>query len=545
MKRLNKIISSALIVTSLASLLAACSSGTPSSDSSVSTTSPKSEAPANLNPTGFPIVKEPITLKVFVASTNNQVDYSKMLFWQEYEKMTGIRIEWIQTPPPAADKRNLLLAGNDLPDIILKDNIDINTQANYGAQGLFVKLNPLLDKYGPNVKKVFDKYPDVRKGLSMPDGSIYSLGYVDDGSSTRIGNKLFINQKWLDNVGMKMPETTDDFYKVLKAFKENDPNRNGLADEIPFSVPYGIGDLNLFMAGSFGLLNKGLANPDFDLDEKTNKLRFVPTQTGYKEMLEFLHKLYSEQLLDNELFTMKSTQFTAKAEQGLIGSANAPSTVPFGQKFGNEYYGVPTVLKGPNGHQYMSIARSALRNVGNFIITKANKHPEASMRWVDHFYSEEGIKQYFMGFEGKTYNVVNGEYVYTDEITKNPNGFTLDQAIGQYLSWGGGNNPTVITDKYFKGGENEARTLQVVEQLKKSFPEDVWAPFSYTKEESEATVGYITDIRNYVNEMRAQFITGKASFSQWDTYVSTINKMGLDEYMKVAQTAYERYASLK
>ncbi|MDF2649054.1 MAG: transporter substrate-binding protein [Paenibacillus sp.] len=519
--------------------------GTNSGDSPGTPTSPKAGTASYLNEQAFPITKEPITLKVFVASTGNQVDYNKMLLWQEYEKKTGIRIEWIQAPANAADKRNLLLASNDLPDIILKDNIDIITQADYGSQGVFVKLNDLIDKYGPNVKKALDKYPDVKKGLSMPDGSIYSLGYIDDGSSTKIGNKLFINQKWLDNVGMKMPETTDDFYKVLKAFKEKDPNKNGLADEVPFSVPYGIGDLNLFLAGSFGLLNKGLANPDFDLDDNTNKLRFIYTQSGYRDMLEYLNKLYTEKLLDNEIFTLKSTQFTAKSEQGLIGAANAPHTTAFGQKHGGEYYGVPTVLKGPKGYQYMSIARSSLRNVGNFIITKANKYPEASMRWVDFFYSEEGIKQYFMGFEGKTYNVVNGEYVYTDEIQKNPNGFTLDQAVGQYLPYGGGNNPTIITDKYYKGGDNEPRTLQVVEQLKKSFPKDVWAPFSYKKEESEAIVAIRTDIRNYVAEMRAQFVTGKAPLSQWDTYVATLQKMGVDEYLKVSQVAYERYANTK
>ncbi len=99
--------------------------------------------------------------------------------------------------------------------------------ANYGAQGIFIPLNDLIDKYAPNFKKLLDQYPEVKSGLTMPDGNIYSFPtfYEPSFTSVLIGTKLWYNQAFLDALGMKPPATTDEFYQYLKAVKTQDPNK--------------------------------------------------------------------------------------------------------------------------------------------------------------------------------------------------------------------------------------------------------------------------------------------------------------------------------
>ena len=65
--------------------------------------------------------------------------------------------------------------------------------------------------------------------------------------------------------------------------------------------------------------------------------------------------------------------------------------------------------------------------------------------------------------------------------------------------------------------------------------------FNFTLEETDVMTSIGKDIEDYVKEMEAKFVNGSASFTQWDEYVNTLNKMGLDRYMEVYQAAYERY----
>lgn len=109
-----------------------------------------------------------------------------------------------------------------------------------------------------------------------------------------------------------MPETVDELYAVLKAFKENDPNGNGKADEIPFSST----GINYNMMYNFGIVDSRFNN-------NNGKIEYAPMTNNYKECLRFMKKLYSEGLLDNEFLTQTSQQMTAKGNEGCIGMFSA------------------------------------------------------------------------------------------------------------------------------------------------------------------------------------------------------------------------------
>jgi putative aldouronate transport system substrate-binding protein len=502
-----------------------------------------SKGPSYLNKTGFPIVKEPLTLKGMVNVSPVQGDYSQIMFWQEYEKMTGIKIDWIQVPSANAnEKRNLALASGDLPDFFFRMGIPENDLVKYGAQSTFIKLNDLIPTYAPNFKKVMDSMPDIKKGLPNADGSIYSLPSMTDGLAFEVNPKMFLNKVWLNKLGLKMPGTTEELYSVLKAFKEKDPNGNGKADEIPWSG-YALTQVTDTLKGAWGLGNRGRKHPNVDVDESTGKLRFLPITTQYKEMIEYISKLYQEGLIDQEIFTSKSTQLVAKAEQDIVGTVCIVNTAFLGASHENDYEGIPAALKGPKGDQLYAGITARLGAKGAFALTSSNKHPEATLRWIDYLYSDDGIKMFYMGFEGKTYKkTADGKYEFLDEIVNNiPAGSSFDQVISKYVPYAGGSSPTIVKTDFFKGGETKPVSLAATEKIKPYLPKEIWAPFTYTVEETEKRAILENDINSYIDQMIPKFVQGKEPLSKWDDYVAQVKKMGLDDYMKIYEAAYERY----
>ncbi|MBB6729365.1 extracellular solute-binding protein [Cohnella zeiphila] len=533
-----------LAATVMTGLLASCSGNDSGNDgpssasggSSPQGTKGQSES-AGVNATGFPIVNAPIKLNIFAGQAPSApADWNNVEIWKEYAKMTNVDVNWQLTPVDSlTEKRNLLLAGGELPDAFHTARFTSVDLANYGGQGLLIPLNKLIDEYAPNFKQLMEKYPEIKKGLTMPDGNIYSLPtfYDPDFKSVVIGSELWINKKFLDALGMKEPETTDEFYEYLKAVKTKDPNGNGKNDEIPYAAS-GITGLIDQLKGAWGLGNRGNTHPRVDVDPKTNQLRFIPTDPHYKEVLQYVNKLYKENLFIPEILTIPGKEMLAKGSDGLYGSFLYTNADTFGDHK-DDYIGA-NAFAGPNGDRLFSRARSPLVDVGGFAITNKNKYPEATMRWADYFYGEEGSTMFFMGIKDKSYVVKpDGSVDYTDE-------YKADPEFGKkYVSWAGGYYPAMLTAKTFKGGESSPANLEAAKKIEPYYPKEVWPPFTYNQDELAQFNALGTDIGNYVDEMTTKFVTGDAPFSEWDNYVSTLKKMGLEEYMKIYTAAYERY----
>ncbi|GIP40531.1 sugar ABC transporter permease [Paenibacillus sp. J31TS4] len=497
---------------------------------------------ANLNPTGMPIVKEPISLTFFTGKSSvNGNNFEETMLWKEYGKLTNMNVKFELVPfETLTEKRNLTLASGDYPDAFYTARLGANDLAKYGSQGVFIPLNTLIDQYAPNLKKLMEQYPEIRKGLTMPDGNIYSFPTFYDPSflSLLIGTPLWINKEWLGKLQMAEPQTTEEFYEYLKAVKATDLNGNGQQDEIPFS---GESLASLFnqLKGAWGLGNRGLGHTYVDVEPGTEKLRFFKTDPKYKELLQYVHKLYKEGLVDKEIFTIKSNALYAKGQMGTLGStivAN-PATL-MNQK---TYIGLGA-LKGPHGDQLYSQMKVPLVNVGSFAITDKNKYPAETVRWMDYFYSEEGMKLFFMGKEGVTYTETGGKFEYVKDITSNPQGLSQDQALAKYLTYLGGSYPGFVTEKFFKGSEALPESIEAGKKAAPHAVKEIWGKFNFTESEMEvmSTVG--KDIETYITEMEAKLVNGSASFDDWDKYVATVKKMGLDRYMQTYQSAYDRYS---
>lgn len=508
-------------------------------------TEPNDKNIENINKSGFPIVDESITLEFF-GGTGPLIegDWEDVLVWEEYAKMTNVDVKWeMVSGNMLGEKKSLKLAGGDLPDAFYSAGIGSQDVLKYGENGVFITLNDLIDDYAPNLKKLMEENPNIKKALTFPDGNIYSFPTIQGFDSMRFSAKPFINKDFLEALNMEIPQTTEEFYEYLKAVKEKDPNGNGKADEIPFGAN-SITQLTDWIQGSFGL-GQGNQAGNVDLDPETETIRFYPIADEYKQMLEYVHKLYDEELIEQNIFSIESEQYNANGSEGLYGSTHWHSPVgTFGKDAGPSYVGM-SALKGPNGDQLYSAVNHLAVDISSFIITSENDYPEATVRWIDHFYGDEGSKLLYMGIEGKTYEEKeDGEIEYVEEITNNPDGLTLDQAVGQYLTWVGGNSVGMAKEEYYEGSEGSYQELDAAEGLKEYVIDEVWPAFTYTKEENDKLKAFGQDIDKYVEEMRDKFISGDEPLDDknWDRYVKTINDMGLDEYMNIQEDAYKRYS---
>lgn len=496
-----------------------------------------------LNETGFPIVNEQIELNFFTSKSNvsNAYDWNDLLVWNEYEKMTNINVNWVEQVPGESleERRNLALAGGNLPDVFFATNFPNTDLFKYGQQGTFLALNDLIVEYAPNLNQFLEDNPDVRKGITFPDGNIYSLPYLQDEEflSIRLSARPWFNQEWLDALEMDMPETTDEFYDYLTAIKEGDPNGNGDTND---EIPYGgvnIDNLIGWLRGAFGLNTRG--GNLLDIDPETNELRFIPTTERYKEMLEYINKLFTEELIEQNIYSIEWAQYMSAAQDEKYGVTvfYGPEDV-WGKEVGSKFTnGVP--LEGPHGDRMYTQVNSPLTAVSKFSITSANEYPEATMRWIDHFYSDEGAELMYMGIEDETFFITDdGEYEYVDEI-RNSSEFELEMA--RKIPWHGIGPPGIVKQQFFKGSESAEQSLKAAEDIAPFIPEEIWPAFTYTEDENRVLLSTGTDIEKYVLEMRDQFITGQVPFSDWDEYVSLLENMGLEAYLEVQQAALDRY----
>ena len=206
-----------------------------------------------------------------------------------------------------------MFASNELPDAFYRSGLSPLEATRYGAAGQLIPLEDLIDEYAPNLKRLMEQYPEIRAGITTPEGHIYAIpGIVTLGAART--DKKWINKAWLDKLNLDIPETTDELYEVLKAFRDGDPNGNGENDEIPMTARVGIVVVNM-MSGSFGL-DQQLG---YNINIEDGKVHIWMGSERNKEMLMYLNKLYEERLLDQDLFSHKEAEYLAKQGSGNVG----------------------------------------------------------------------------------------------------------------------------------------------------------------------------------------------------------------------------------
>lgn len=539
-KAITLLIAATMVMTTFVGCVPQKAGTTSSVPPSSKQTEPTGEK-SNLNPTDMPIVNEKVTYEMAAKSRHNK-NFAELEFFTELEKETNVNVKWNMSSEDGwKEKKGLLFAG-DLPDAFYGQNILTDVDViKYASQGLLIPLNDLIDQYAPNVKKLLDGNSEYKKQLTAPDGNIYSLPSLTELSPTT-HDKLFINKKWLDKLGIPAPTTIEEFETTLKAFRDNDLTGNGdTKDEIPFSFKYNTNENGLFsLFGSFGQVDK---LNHFIVKDK--KVIYTAITEPYKEAINYFNKLYQENLIDKEGFTHDFNVFIAKvkAPEKTVGSFVGWSLSSAAGENKEDY--IPLApLKGKDGKQIWNTNSSAISSKGSFSITNKAKDPEVLVRWIDTHFDPETALQIDQGLFGKTLQKSeDGKYSYLPV----PEGKSFTEMIHDFSP--GVNSLGAVTREVSDKLTLNAN-LQERADLDKFFApfnvpvEEVYPSVYFSIEEVDKISVLETDIKAYVDQTYADWIVKGGIDKAWDGYLKKLQDMKIDEYIKIYQDAYDRYTSL-
>lgn len=529
------------VVLAASLMLSACtgSNGNQESNNGNAGNGAAAEAEANFNKEGLPIVNEKVTLSIVSPKAALAPEYNEMEIFKRLETDTNVHIEWNNIPDTDyAEKKNLLLASGDLPDAFYASQFSDYELITYGEDGTIIPLEDLIEQYAPNLKKLLEERPDVKAAITAPDGHIYGLPTWEE---NELGTNPFfhvINKAWLDKLGLTFPETLDEYTEALVAFKTQDPNGNGKADEIPLSFMHMQWCMDI--AGLFGAFGM----PD-NLEHRIvrdGQVIFTAAQPEYKEALKYFNeKWYKQGLIDPESFTQDAPQYLAKGktpEETLGSYVWWEIEEVVGTDRAADYALVPP-MTGPTGKKTIGRGNGGGPGRNAFVITSASENPEVAMRWIDQQYEPYMAAQIHWGPIG---------IIYEKDASGKLVNLPLEEGVsmGEFRQKVAPNGAGVITAEHFKTiVDMEPRAKQRKADLEKYYEPfmeaENYPTIFFEPKELDRINNIEPELIKYVNTQRAKFIVEGVDDKAWDDYVKTTQDMGLEELMEIYQTALDRY----
>jgi putative aldouronate transport system substrate-binding protein len=506
-------------------------------------------AATTTTPVGSYPLKTDVTLSYWLdLNVNVTAHYSNLgetPYAKGLEERTGVKINYLHPPTgtnAAREQLNLMIAdGTNLPDLL-----EYNWLTTYPGgpekafdDGVIIRLNEIIDKYCPNLKAYLKAHPEYDRMIKTDNGNYYAFPFIRGAEKLWYSQGLAIRKDWLDELGLQPPSTIDEWHTVLTAFKTR---KNAAA---PFTLVYS-GQNQRFFVESFGILR------NFYIDARDNKVHYGTIDPKFREYLTTMSQWYKEGLLDPDFATMQTSQVQQKMTAGTAGStvANVGSGIgtwtPAARQTNPKYellpLGPPERVKGEKVLYTNPNMPYAGQGVG---ISGSCKNIEIAARFLDWCYSGAGSLYNNFGIEGESYTMRNGKPIYTDAIMKNPQGWSVGQAMSAYqraISAGPFVQDEGYVEQYFALPEQQLAltAFAVPGAINYSLP-----PLSPTQEESREIATIMNEINTYTDEMVVRFILGTETLNDasWNNFVNTIRRMNIDRAVAVYNTALTRYNS--
>ncbi|WP_168121733.1 extracellular solute-binding protein [Paenibacillus sp. HB172176] len=519
-----------LLITS--SLLAACSSNNNSNSTAGNNNAANATNDGGASATADPNA-EPTQLSIFYFDAETNPISDDMPVIKKSEEATNVHLE--NVAPIGGEEQqayNLMLSSGEIPDIVSTNLGNLNSIA---VEGALEPLNDLIDQYAPNFKKFLDERPDVANAITQSDGQIFYVPFVADGAAS---TGWFIRQDWLDNLGLSMPKTVDEYHDALTAFLNDDPNGNKKKDEIPYfnrRTDTGVDQL----LPLFDAFNTFYIKPD-------GQIAFGPYEAQYKDALSNLAQWYKEGLIDKEIYTRGSTARDTLLANDTGGSTHDwfGSTAGYNDSLSADVPGMQFYPMTPpastSGKIFETGMRAALNGKG-WAISAQSEDKEAAMKYFDFWWSEEGRRMFNFGVEGETYNMVDGQPIFTDEVLAQPSvlGYLISDYGAQLAGIGAWQD-----FNYEKQWTNEIALKGVLDYQDNNYidPNYTLPTLSFTEEEQNKINQLQTAITTYVTETTQKWVMGGEQVDAgYDTYINQLKKLKIDELIAVYQSAYDRY----
>ncbi|MDF2484058.1 MAG: transporter substrate-binding protein [Herbinix sp.] len=547
-KKLFAMVTTAALVMSL---LAGCSNSstgadTDSKDASNTSNPTEAAAPAAENTSTeftYPMTSGKTLTYWTGLNANVSANYANLgdtPFAKAWMERTGVQIEF-QHPPTGQDQEqfSLLLADGNLPDVIEYPWMTFPGGPEKAINdGVIISLNDVFEQYCPNLMAYLKANPEIDKMIKTDDGHYYVFPFIrgDEVLCNTIG--LMVRQDWLQDLGLEVPTTIDEWHTVLTKFKEE---KGATA---PFSYEYTMGVLTEEspFTYAFGTSKNFYLNSD-------GTIHFGAVEDGYKQFLTTFANWYKEGLIDQDLATLALDQVSAKMTNGSAGASvgwagsrmgvwikAATATDP---NYMLEAAPYPTLNKGDKPE--FGQIENRYSNQGGVAITTSCEDIEAAARLLDYAYGEAGHMLFNFGIEGESYSIVGDYPTYTEQILNNPEGWPLAQSLSAYIR-GNYNGPFVQDKRYLE-------QYYTIDSQKAT--NGIWGatnarahkipPITPTSDESQEFSSIMNEINTYRDEMTLKFIFGEESLDNFDDYVKNVESMGLARALEIENAALARY----
>lgn len=535
--RKRRLMAAAMAAVMLTGTLAGCSAKSETSG----TEAAKGEAGASQAQTeetftGSLVSKEPKEFTVFLNFNNMPFD-SNWQVWQEAAKRTNVSLKGTISLSNSNEEEafNLMMSSGNLADII--GYVDASSLEKLGRDGGMIPLNDLIKEHAPNIQKVLDEDARFRQTAYSLDGNIYQ---IPKNQELKAAEFWWIRQDWLDKLNLKAPTTVDELHDVLYAFRNEDPNGNGLKDEIP-----------LFDRAGWKQPDEYLYLWDTSLEfyPRDGKMKYEPLEENFKTGVSNMIKWYQEGLIDPEIFTRGASSRDTLLGGDLGGCTHDwVSTANYNSTLQETIPGFQMVAIAPPADQNGVVKERVSRYPGvGWGISSQCKDPVTVIKFMDYFFTEEGSDLMNWGIEGDTFTRdADGSKHFTDTVLQSeltPIGYL--RSIGAQYRIG-----------MCQDGDYEYATMKEdgIEANKLYNGHDEWFDDSlppyldekmalkYTSDDETEYKNIMASIKPYVDEKFQSWILGVNDFdSEYDTFIKELKARGIDRALEINQKAYDTF----
>lgn len=506
----------------------------------------------------FPLKEKETITGLISYPTASEPDPNKRAIFERLEQKTNVHVDWTAIPSDQwGDKIALQMVNyKTLQDFVFSGGFSDSNLLKYADQGVIIPLEDYIEKDMPNLKKVFEKYPEYKTMVTATDGHIYSLPWIEqlgEGKTAiqTVGGMSYINKKWLDFLKLEVPTDIESFENVLQQFKDHaseiQAEFNIEGSIIPMSCIVNNGDQDpAILINGFG---EGYGDADKDRHiavTEDKKVISAATQEGYKEGIKWLHKLYAKGLIDPECFTQEWSTYVSKGKSGRYG-------VCFTWDIANidnlkDWVPLPALTADIRNITPQNGSFTSGFDRGRCVVTALAKHPALVCGWLDQMYAPIQSPQNNWGTYGEKdkFNIfVMSTNSKGEPMLKHaPLGDVSPVEVREAQSVGG---PLAILNEYY----NVYVTVPDDAQYRLDWIKDIYTPDMNTKyvypnvfmsqKDTEEISNLLADIKAEINTKKSDWIMNGMSDEDWNEYIKKLDAYGLQRFLEIYQSYLDKY----
>ena len=490
---------------------------------------------------------------------NTESEPNNRTIFKRLEEDTNVHVEWRTIQQDQwGDKISLEMANaKTLPDFVFNAGFSDTDLLKYAKQGVIINLEEYIDKYMPNLQKVFEQVPEYKTLCTDQDGHIWALPWIEQLGSDKtaiqtVSNMPFINTAWLDFLGLQMPTTVDEFEQALIAFRDH-------ASELQaqFGIEGSIIPMSFIMNdGSQDpyILINGFGEGVGDVDQGRHiavtddgKVVCSANLEGFKKGTEWMHKLYSENLIDPEAFTQEWATYVAKGKSGRYG-------VCFSWDIANI---APTL----EGWEPLPALTADVRNItpangsftsgfdrGRCVVTAAAENPALVCSWLDQMYVPIQSPQNNWGTYGEDDDFDIFEMGSNDAgepmLHHAPLGDASPVEVREAESV---NGPLAVLDSYY----GVYVTLPDDAAYRLDWIKEIYTPDMNTKyvypnvlmnsDDAKEVSNLLTDTTKCINAAKSDWVMNGFDDAAWNQLQSDLEGYGMPKLLEIYQKYFDAY----